>query len=388
MRPAILIGVLLTAVFAGLVHAQEPLREHTLESEWVQGSRHIRIALPDSYQQHPAQQYPVLYLLDGENNLDYTQAVSRYLASNGLIPELMIVAIRGGASRGQDYLPANNAEGSAPSGQAHQFRRFIADELMPFVEQQYRAAPLSILSGHSYGGLFVLDTLASQPSLFQGYIAQSPYLDKQWTPLIIESLQDSLTQINNQRRFLQILVGDEPELLPGIGKLDKLLNEHASNGLRWFIQRDPGKTHMTTRMIGQYNGLELLFNDWSLPEQTLASGDIDQLRSHIAQLSEAYGYKVLYSQQPLALATQMQLQQQQFELAEQFASLYLGHYPNSLTAHYMMANSLLAAGKQDAALQTIEKALTLSAANPKPESQAIVQALGQLQQKLRLSKKE
>jgi uncharacterized protein len=42
-----------------------------------------------------------------------------------------------------------------PSGDAGGFLRFIQRELIPFIEQQYRADPSRrILVGHSYGGLF------------------------------------------------------------------------------------------------------------------------------------------------------------------------------------------------------------------------------------------
>ncbi|MBZ0294363.1 MAG: prolyl oligopeptidase family serine peptidase [Anaerolineae bacterium] len=51
------------------------------------------------------------------------------------------------------------------------------DELIPWVEDAYRADPTRrILAGHSYGGLFALFSLFTTPDLFNYLIAGSPTL--------------------------------------------------------------------------------------------------------------------------------------------------------------------------------------------------------------------
>jgi predicted alpha/beta superfamily hydrolase len=64
-----------------------------------------------------------------------------------------------------------------PNGDAGNFHKFIRDELIPFVEQTYRADPAGrILVGHSYGGLFALFSLFETPGLFDTLIVGSPTL--------------------------------------------------------------------------------------------------------------------------------------------------------------------------------------------------------------------
>src|SRR5262249_6572809 len=64
-----------------------------------------------------------------------------------------------------------------PNGDAGNFHKFIRDELIPFVEKEYRAAPARrILVGHSYGGLFALFGLFTTPDLFDALIIGSPTL--------------------------------------------------------------------------------------------------------------------------------------------------------------------------------------------------------------------
>jgi predicted alpha/beta superfamily hydrolase len=64
-----------------------------------------------------------------------------------------------------------------PNGDGGNFHKFIKDELIPFIEKEYRADPAKrILVGHSYGGLFALCSLFETPDLFSTLIIGSPTL--------------------------------------------------------------------------------------------------------------------------------------------------------------------------------------------------------------------
>ena len=68
--------------------------------------------------------------------------------------------------------------GRAPAfGEAAGYRRFLADEVFPFIARSYRAdMSRKVFAGHSYGALFGADTLTREPGLFQGYVLGSPSL--------------------------------------------------------------------------------------------------------------------------------------------------------------------------------------------------------------------
>ncbi len=129
--------------------------------------------------------YPVLYVLDGEDNFPIAaataQRLARYAPRSEVWPGLVVAVGNGGqARRAHDYTPA--AEGAVGrGGQAHAtggadaFLVFLAEELKPAVAARYPADPKrQTLFGHSYGGLFVLHALFSRPELFQTYVAASP----------------------------------------------------------------------------------------------------------------------------------------------------------------------------------------------------------------------
>lgn len=90
------------------------------------------------------------------------------------------------ASRSRDYTPSNvkarptkagEDYGAAVYGNAPAFAGFVATQVLPLLQQQYRIDPMrQIYLGHSYGGLFGAYLLLHQPQLFSHYVLSSPSL--------------------------------------------------------------------------------------------------------------------------------------------------------------------------------------------------------------------
>src|SRR5690606_13046032 len=64
------------------------------------------------------------------------------------------------------------------NGGADRFLRMLREELIPWVDANYRTNSYKILVGHSLGGLFTINTLITEPDAFDAYVAISPNL--QW----------------------------------------------------------------------------------------------------------------------------------------------------------------------------------------------------------------
>lgn len=140
----------------------------------------IYVGLPRSYNDSDGT-YPALFIMDADGSFGTCTEISRLLFLGEEVPEIIIVGIAYGVSlkeylfnRQRDYTPTA-VEERAGSGGGEKFLRFIHDELIPFVETQYRVKKSEkAICGFSYGGLFVLYTLFHNPEMFNGYIAGSP----------------------------------------------------------------------------------------------------------------------------------------------------------------------------------------------------------------------
>jgi len=359
-------------------YAQEPLRiEHNIDSNFPDQERAFSVQLPPSYYAQSQYDYPVLYLLDGESNLEFTAAVADFLAESGSAPEMIIVAIRAGTSRARDYLPGNPAGG--PSGDADQFLDFLEREPLPFVEANYRAAPLRLISGHSLGGVLVTHALIERGELFRGYITQSPYVVQPIGGPLVERFEKVLATGRKLDAFFYMNVGDEPDLASNIERMKTALEASTRDGFEWYAEHEAGKTHMSTRLVGQYAALErFLGDDWSVEPGQMTP----DLAQQVAALSAKYGYPVLLPESAFQQATQRALSQQNIPFASESARLYAVQYPSSPLAHLLLARSLASGGERAGATEAIETAIALFEADPKPDLQPVFEQMKLIRERL------
>lgn len=131
----------------------------------------------------PETGYPVLYMLDGDDMFAVAKATAdrydRYARASGHVPGIVVgIGYPEQTRRSLDYTPdigRPEDDRGNPIGGAAAFRAFLADDLMPLIAQEQPVDPArQTLMGHSYGGLFVLDTFLTRPELFDTYVASSP----------------------------------------------------------------------------------------------------------------------------------------------------------------------------------------------------------------------
>lgn len=149
----------------------------TLFSHILNQERNFIVYLPPSYYTVENQEYPVLYILDGDYNFHYVSGLMELEgAISQRIPEMILIAISGQGTDTYRYNCKPDIQGVKDKGNADTVARFIAEELIPYVDKHYKTAKFKILSGHSLGGLFVINTALNHPQLFNDYIAISPSL--------------------------------------------------------------------------------------------------------------------------------------------------------------------------------------------------------------------
>ena len=158
----------------------------------LQRDYQLFISLPPSYGVS-TRRFPVLFVTDANYAFPLIRSIARRVANGGQdIEEFILVGLsyaKGDTpefSRRRDYTPTRNGDRDAVSdipgraplfGEAEAYRRFIADEVFPFVAQHYRAdMTRKIYAGHSYGGLFGVHVLVTEPAMFEHYILGSPSL--------------------------------------------------------------------------------------------------------------------------------------------------------------------------------------------------------------------
>lgn len=368
----------LTNAFAAKNENNKYAFTHTITSQYPAQNRTISVQLPKGYYNNADAQFPVLYILDGENNMDFTIAVAAYLADNALAPAMIVVGMHSGSTRDADYLPtlAVDAAASGQSGHADRFLTHIKNELVPFIDKTYRTTAFKVLSGHSYGGVFTTYAMSQNPDLFNAYLAQSPFFGGPLSAHIHQQISALLTDEGDFKSAYFMTLGDEPNLQPGYAHIKALLQEKAPAGLIWGASHQPGKAHMQTRLIGTYEGLEGVFaKDWPLA-RAVASGDI---AVHFASLRDKYGAVPQYDMQSFATATQTLLQSGNVAGGTQMGQAFVAQHPDTPFSHFLLFNAYAMGGNRDAALGEVNTAIKLIENDPAPSGE-MQQLYAQLKQ--------
>ena len=227
----------------------------------------IYVRLPEEYEQDQAQKYPVLYVLDGQWDFKLLDSIYGGLHYDGFVPEMIIVGITYsgevpdyGALRAMDYTPVA-ASFLSGSGGAPKFFRFLKEQLLPFIESDYRADPSQrVLMGSSFGGTFTLYAMFSEPRLFSGYVAASPAVPYgQRFAFQQEADYASSHQDLPVRLFLS--VGELEELADPVQEFMKVISERGYKGLEMETRIIEGERHAGNKPEAFNRGLRFIFQN-------------------------------------------------------------------------------------------------------------------------------
>ena len=346
--------VFLFSHLATQVEANEVV--HEVFSKVLNESRKISVVLPESYNEKLGINYPVLYVLDGMQQLPHTAGTAKSLYTYGEMPDLIIVGIDS-INRTRDMTP-NKMPGIEDSGKADIFLKFINSELKPYINNQYRTNNYSMLAGHSFGGLLVAYSLIVAPDSFQARFAFSPSLRFLGTELF-NQLRVSIKNIGDSKLYFYMNVGAEQDrVLTAFHSVSTIL-EGASPQLHWDAVELPEETHFTTPIIGQFQGFRNLFKNWKLTLPVSRNG-VDAINEFYLSLSNRVGYTIKPEESQVNNAGYEVLQViRNADVAKEIFELNKTNYPESPNSYIGLATISKINGEQEIAAQHLEKAISL-----------------------------
>ena len=250
----------------------------------IEGRIDIRIHRPADYETS-GEKYPVLYLLDVENDFVFGSAVADFLAANDKIPSLIVVSLFLG-----------NASGAPP-----QLIVFLENEVFPFIEKGTRVQPCRVLYGHSARSLATLFVLLNRPDLFYGYIGAGLGLTSPpWTTAIdlIKVSEAKLAEMKTLKKSFFFVLGNEQPFYPGIQKFVDILRTKAPQDLDWKYENMPDDDHFSNKLKTLYGGLEHVFRGWPLPLEAAKEGP-EAVKAHYHRLTERLGYETGLPRKPI-----------------------------------------------------------------------------------------
>ena len=332
----------------------------TLWSTTLQEQRRVIVSLPQHYEQSK-RSYPVLFLLDGDEQFLHVAGILQFLASSWIerMPEMILVAIVN-TDRSRDFLPATAKPEREGVHAADKFLAFIANELIPWTNAHYRAAPYRVLAGHSDGGLFTAFAFANRPDAFQAYFAMSPALNGD--AVVTAKLEQNLRSLRQAPPLFLSWSGTDYGIRTATEALIAKLQANPVQG-RWTHREYPQDTHASTIHRAIYDGLEWLFEGWTLsnPLQVGAfEPTVAEIDAHYASLSKRFGFTVTPPPSVMHRAAQALWKKKDVEGALAAWRRSATDYPYLPETHAQLARMLEQAGRVDEARQAYERALSAS----------------------------
>lgn len=349
---------------------------YSLESKTLNETREYLIHLPESYHHNPNISYPVLYLLDGDYNFRYVAGLLDQMSSiSGQIPEMILVGIADKGTNKYRYnmRPVLELDPMNPkSGNATAFALFLKNELKAEIEKKFRTLPYSILTGHSVGGLFTVNTLLKSPSFFEAYIAISPALwinDK----LIVQEADSILKSSLEMDKELYISLADETQM--GVYDFVDVLDFHSPPKFKFKFEQYPKESHNSVGMVSIKDGLRYFFQDWEINREKFKTFEnFKDVSMHYQKYQNKLGGETLIPELVIGNMMSAYTRENKMDEIAVMETEIADYFPSSLTSFYnVKALYQLAAEEMEMAQKTYEDNL-----KKYPESYKLNQGLSKV----------
>lgn len=221
-----------------------------VHSDIMDDNFRIEVSLPAVYYRSDTT-FPVLFSTDANRNFGIISDLVNGLSFPiNYIPYTVVVGIgypingleEWGARRHNDLTPSYDSIRSenwyknlkkisgrgdlnVKSGQADKFLLFIQQELIPFIEKEYKVSKANRgIAGFSLGGLFSIYAMLKSPETFKYYFAGSPSL--WWDDEII--LKNEKMYANNHddldvRLYMSVGEFESTDMIEGMKKMEEQL---------------------------------------------------------------------------------------------------------------------------------------------------------------------
>lgn len=326
------------------------------QSQHLGESRTIYLRLPEKYEES-AKRYPVLYILDGGDYFVPFAGMVQYMNYFDMMPEMIIAAIAHG-DRLKEFTFTKSNDWPT-SGGAETFRKFLAEELVPYIDDYYRTHPFRIVVGHSLGGLFAVETLVRSAKLFQATLAFSPSL--YWDQFKWLKNADSMFEGKSSWKHF-LFISSEPKDEEQTGYLDqfrKLAESAAPKDFIYKYKLYPEENHGSVAFPALYQCLKELFQGWPFPGEAWKEGP-EKVKAHFRALTDRFGCEVPIPEEFLIGHAAHGLQRHEApDEAIKLLELCLTLYPESANAYEGLGEAYEWKGKVEEAKKFYEKALEI-----------------------------
>ncbi len=351
--------LLLFLIVSGFLSAQIEYQE--FDSQRIGQKRQLKIQLPNNYDADIEQYFPLIIVLDGDYLFEPVAGSVSYHSHWEDMPNAIVVGIDQKNTRNADVF--HEDVNFLPTGSGLAFYEFIANELIPWLELNYRILNFKVIVGHDHTANFLNYYLLVKPPIFQGYISMSPDL----TPFMHGRLEKVLGETKDKLYYYQATSkNDISALHKSISELNESLKTINNSNLNYFFDDFDDATHYSLAARAIPKSLEKIFSVYS-PISKMEYSEVilkkdspyDYLVEKYETIEDLYAIKMNVRVNDLIAISSACQEKKDWKSLQKLGKLAKDQYPTYMLGEYYVAQSLEMKGEPKKALRTYEKAYLL-----------------------------
>ena len=309
-----------------------------IETETL-GDRELKIQLPRNYEENLETYYPLILTLDGDYLFEVVAGNADYVAYWDDMPEAIVVGVNQSETRADDLFVSDNT--FFPINSGAQFFEFISEELIPFLEDNFRVNDFKVAVGHGASANYIQFFAFKNKPVFQAYITLSPSL----SPYMVDNLTAFFSDMKTPLFFyMATATEDFRENRTQILELNTKINSIESEQLFYGFENFEEANHyaLVNRSIPKaLHHIFLIYQPISrkeykthiLPLETSPVSYLTEKYEKIEQLFDVEKQVLLNDFRAIATAIE---KNKTYEYFKDLAKLARNEYPDALLNNYYM----------------------------------------------------
>jgi len=339
------------------------VKYETFRSIKLDQNRDLKIQLPRNYEKNEDKTYPVIIVLDGDHLFEPVAGNVDYFSYWEDMPESIVVGVLQRKTREEDC--RYDLASYLPEGKGAEFFEFIGQELLPYVNDNFRTAELQMIVGHDLTSNFINYFLFKENPIFQAYINLSPELAPPMEERIFNVLNSARSDV---WYYLATATNDAENIKKNLITVNEKLSTIENPEVNYFFDNFDESSHYT--LVGRAipKALETIFEMYRPISKKTYKEDILTLETSLYDYlvdiynttEKLYGIKrKIRVNDFLAISTAIE-KKELWEELEPLGKLAIKEHPETMLGYYYLGLGYEQLGEPKKAMRAYENGFLLS----------------------------
>ncbi len=154
--------------------SQDNIIYKKFNSDMLNTERILKIYLPESYETNEDGTYPVAIIFDAELLFDVYVANAKLFAARDKAPDQIVVGILQNQNEERYADSDYSVDTGLPNEDSSKFYGFVRDELLPYIDDNYRTSLFKAIAGNTITANFINYFFLESTPIFNAYININP----------------------------------------------------------------------------------------------------------------------------------------------------------------------------------------------------------------------